>query len=682
MNRIHLTLLLALSGLLGACETGERTSAIDPIEVRIVLVTMFERGADTGDAPGEFQLWYERRHLDQMFPFQGEHDLHYNPDSGILAIVTGAGTAKAASSIMALGMDPRFDLTKSYWLVAGIAGFDPADASVGSAAWAEYLVDGDLSHEIDAREKPADWEWGYIARHTKVPFDPDRPAPRGEVFRANGALAEWAYQLTRDIDLPDDPVVARERERYVDHPNARRPPFVLRGDNIAALTFWHGEILNGWANAWVDYWSGGNGEFVSSAMEETGTFQSLTYLDRIGRVDIDRAMVLRTASNFTIPPPGVSAAENLLRENEGYTGLDLAVESAYRVGSAVIDELLGNWSVYRERIPGPAVQPVAIMTFNVENLFDNVDDPGKDDLDFLPLAAKQTDEHRAACARVDVASWRDRCLSFDWSDEALERKLRVVADAILQVGDGRGPDILALQEVENIDILERLRSEYLSAADYLPGILVEGDDARGIDVAFLSRLPPAAPPVLHAVAQDETMKAREGDTRGILQADFRMPDGSVLTGFAVHFPAPYHPTAMRVAAYETLSGLAASLPADRNVFAAGDFNTTSAEDAREHLLDRYARPGWVVSNDACDGCQGTSYYAPDDAWSFLDMILWRPCCGDSATWDLRAGTVRVANRTAAQVTEAHTPRRFDDPPGTGVSDHWPVVLTLEPAAKQ
>ena len=344
--------LIATASLIAACGAGQTPdTAVAPIKVKIVLVTMFERGADSGDEPGEFQLWNERRKLDQVFPFQGEHDLHYNADSGILAVVTGAGTAKAASSVMALGMDPRFNLSKSYWLVAGIAGFDPADASIGSAAWAEYLVDGDLSHEIDAREKPDDWEWGYIARHTKVPFDPNKPEPRGEVFRANGALAEWAYQLTKDTPLPVDEEILEESARYINHPNARKPPFVLRGDNIAALTFWHGEILNAWANAWVDYWSDGNGEFVSSAMEETGTFQSLTYLDKINRVDIDRVMVLRTASNFTMPPPGVTAADNLLRENEGYTGINLAVESAYIVGSVVIDEILDNWAIYESRIP-------------------------------------------------------------------------------------------------------------------------------------------------------------------------------------------------------------------------------------------------------------------------------------------------------------------------------------------
>ena len=342
-----------IAAVLSACATNMPSAPPRPITAKIVLVTMFERGADSGDAPGEFQLWNERRKLDQVFPFQGEHDLHYNAKSGILAIVTGAGTAKAAASIMALGMDPRFDLSKSYWLVAGIAGFDPADASIGSAAWAEYLVDGDLAHEIDAREKPDDWQWGYIARHTKVPFDPHRPEPHGEVFHLNAALTEWAYRLTKDTPLPDNVTVARERARYVDQPNAQRPPFVLRGDNLAALTFWHGVILNAWANAWVDYWTDGKGEFVSSAMEDTGTYQSLEYLDRIGRADKNRLMVLRTASNYTIPPPGVTAADNLLRENEGYTGIDLAVQTAYIVGSVVVDALLADWHRYQDELPAP-----------------------------------------------------------------------------------------------------------------------------------------------------------------------------------------------------------------------------------------------------------------------------------------------------------------------------------------
>src|ERR1700675_1852812 len=166
-----------------------------PIAVKVVVVAMFERGADTGDQPGEYQYWVERSKLDRVIPFpQGYHDLRMN-SNGVLGTVTGVGTAKAAASIMALGLDPRFDLRKSYWLVAGIAGIDPADGSLGSAAWAEWVVDGDLAHEIDAREIPSDWKTGYVPLRRSVPFEQPHQAAtdQGEVYHLNAALMDWAF---------------------------------------------------------------------------------------------------------------------------------------------------------------------------------------------------------------------------------------------------------------------------------------------------------------------------------------------------------------------------------------------------------------------------------------------------------------------------------------------------------
>ena len=241
-------------------------------------------------------------------------------------------------------------------MVAGIAGIDPEDASIGSVAWSAYLVDGDLSHEIDAREKPDDWDTGYFARYTKKPFDPDKPEPTGEMFLANESLRDWAFELTKDMALPDFPSLDETRDLYTEHPNAQRPPFVLKGGHIAALTFWHGAIMNQWANDWVRYWSNGNTDFVTSAMEETGTFQAIEYLDKIDRVDRDRFMVLRGGSNYTMPPPGVTAAENLLAENEEYAGLEASLESIYLVGSRVMSEILDNWDTYSKTIPGSTGQ--------------------------------------------------------------------------------------------------------------------------------------------------------------------------------------------------------------------------------------------------------------------------------------------------------------------------------------
>ena len=330
----------------------------------------------------------------------------------------------------------------------------------------------------------------------------------------------------------------------------------------------------------------------------------------------------------------------------------------------------------------PAVESVTVMSFNVQNLFDNIDDPGKDDKAYLPLAEKQTETHIAACHEIEVDSWRDECLNLDWSDTAIDHKLDVLAGTIRQVNGGNGADIIAMQEVENVSILERLRTEKLADLGYQPAILLEGADIRGIDVAILSKLPLASKPQLHPLALPD-FPEREGDTRGVLQATFVLPDDSLLTAFAVHFPAPFHPTAMREAAYEHLAGLLEALPNDHHAFAAGDFNTTSKEDEREGLLDAFARPHWTLAHDVgCNDCDGSYFYHGDSSWSFLDMIFFSPARGAKTTAQIRGDSVRIANDYPPQVSEDGTPERFRSDTGTGVSDHWPMIATIELIEKQ
>lgn len=334
----------------------------------------------------------------------------------------------------------------------------------------------------------------------------------------------------------------------------------------------------------------------------------------------------------------------------------------------------------------PATKPettsVTVMTFNVQNLFDNLDDPGKDDKAYLPLEAKQNESHIAACNEIEVDSWRDECLHLDWSDAAIDHKLDVLAATIRQVNDGAGADIITLQEVENALILDRLRTEKLDDLGYRPAILVEGTDVRGIDVAILSKLPLAADPILSPLILPE-FPDREGDTRGVLQASFTLPDGSTLTAFSVHFPAPFHPTLMRIAAYKHLASLLVELPDDHHAFAAGDFNTTSKEDEREGLLDAYARPHWTIAHDiGCGDCSGSYFYHGDDTWSYLDMIFFASARGGKTTARIRGDSVEIANAYPAQVGENGTPERFRSAQGSGVSDHWPMIATIELSEKQ
>src|SRR5579864_7295967 len=207
-------------GLLIAVAAFSAPPKVRPIPVKVVVVAMFERGADTGDQPGELQFWVERNHLDRVIPFpQGFHDLRMNRD-GVLAVLTGVGTAKSAAAIMALGMDPRFDLTKAYWLVAGIAGIKPERGSLGSAAWAEWVVDGDLAREIDAREIPPGWKTGYLPLRGSVPYEQPRDSSEGEVYQLDSALVDWAFHLTEHVQLADSEAMQAARRAYPS-PNAR-----------------------------------------------------------------------------------------------------------------------------------------------------------------------------------------------------------------------------------------------------------------------------------------------------------------------------------------------------------------------------------------------------------------------------------------------------------------------------
>lgn len=330
-----------------------RLTPAQPVEVRAVIVTMFERGADTGDEPGELQFWVERENLSRTLPFPAGHrPLRANAEGTVLAVVTGPGVANAAATVMALGSDPRFNLRKAYWLVAGIAGVDPEDASLGSAAWARFVLDGDLAYEIDSREAPAAWPYGLLALGAKEPNSLSvRRTSTGDfvAFTLNAKLAEWAYALTRDAKLPDNEEMRRYRAAYKDSPAAQRPPFVLIGDSMGSSTFWHGERLTRWANDWARLWTKGQANFVMTNMEDNGTAASLQRLHQAGKADFSRLLVLRTGSNYCRQAPGQPAIASLTTP---YSALIPSLESAWIVGSRVVHELLANWPRYSTEVPG------------------------------------------------------------------------------------------------------------------------------------------------------------------------------------------------------------------------------------------------------------------------------------------------------------------------------------------
>ncbi len=115
-----------------------------------------------------------------------------------------------------------------------------------------------------------------------------------------------------------------------------------------AASDWHGEILLDWAEWWTKQFTSGQGNYGMSNMEDTGTLTALSRLAAAGRIDLDRVMVLRTASDFDQPYPGQTALQSLQADSGGYM---LAIQNAYRVGSVVAQHIITHWDEWKDGVP-------------------------------------------------------------------------------------------------------------------------------------------------------------------------------------------------------------------------------------------------------------------------------------------------------------------------------------------
>ncbi len=333
---------------------------------------------------------------------------------------------------------------------------------------------------------------------------------------------------------------------------------------------------------------------------------------------------------------------------------------------------------------GESTDQVSIMAYNLENLFDTEFDEGTEDFSFLPLTLKGTPEHTKACNAMRSPRYRDECLTHDWNDKVVDRKLSRLADAILQVNGGRGPDLLLVSEVENIKILRKLSEEYLKPAAYKHVILIEGFDPRGIDVGMLSRLPQIGEAKLHKipyVGKTEEDKVWASRSRGIIQADFTLPDGQKLRAFTVHFPNPSNPSYWRGQAIQHINKLKRETPKEYLVVAGGDFNISTSDENNNKFYEKHLGAEWIVSHlVGCEGCRGTNYYHSLRQWSFLDSLLFDPRMkedGGTANWHLVNRSIRIPNESRYQKNPWLSPARFDENRPTGVSDHWPILAVIQ-----
>src|ERR1700744_5266914 len=293
-----------------------------------------------------------------------------------------------------------------------------------------------------------------------------------------------------------------------------------------------------------------------------------------------------------------------------------------------------------------------VATYNVEALFDTEKDYEKQDHEYLPNGF------------------------YAWDEAKLGRKLANLGKVVRTINGGRGPDILALNEGENVGIVTRLRREQLADLGYATIVHLDTECVYGLDNAILSRFPLVKPAKLHAVNDFRTEASRRA--RDILEATFDV-HGVSLTVFVNHWPAGAGRTsAQRLdIARQLRTHVERHIEADPSgaVMVVGDFNATRDEDSfGRRGLHASSDPERVRADDASgilsdprapdSGDEAATHFTrpypytgPDGEWKALDHIFVAPGLLGKGSLAWIEGSTRVL-KPDFLLADDGTPRTF------------------------
>jgi purine nucleoside permease len=315
-----------------------RPAAADspPVAPKVLVVTMFG---------GEAQPWLDGEALTRKLAPPGLSKAYPDvacSDDGLCLMTTGMGYANAASSIAAIVLSRKLDLTKTYFIVSGIAGVDPALGTLGSAHWARYAIDGGLQNEIDAREIPPGWSSGYLEIGAPAPGQNAEQHYGDQVYRLNEDLLQAAFGLTKNVELVDSDAAKAYRAKYTE-PAATAPPQVSICDTISSDTWWFGDRLGEAMAAYAKLISDGGANPCTTQQEDNATLTALRRGADAGLLDFSRIAILRTAADFDREPPGQDVAESLTAHTGGFLP---SVANAHRVGAKLAHAIVDDWATW------------------------------------------------------------------------------------------------------------------------------------------------------------------------------------------------------------------------------------------------------------------------------------------------------------------------------------------------
>lgn len=341
MRTMALLLTALLSSLAGAAEAAPPAA---PLAVKVLVINLFALEAGP---------WIAALKPTRDIAVAGlapDYPVVKCNASAVCQMTTGMGHANAAASVMAVMLSPRFDLRQTYFLIAGIAGIDPARGTLGSVAWARYLVDAGIAHEIDARELPRDWSDGYFGVMTDTPDEVPRFDYRTEVFQLDDALLRRALALSSGVQLEDAPDLRAYRSHYTEAA-ARQPPAVIQCDTLSGDTWWSGRRLGAHARHWTMLLTHGRGVYCTTQQEDNAVLNVLTRGAAGGLLDIRRVADLRAGADFDRPYPGQSALATLIDQRRLQDAARVAADNLVHAGMPLLDAIVAHWDEWQHGVP-------------------------------------------------------------------------------------------------------------------------------------------------------------------------------------------------------------------------------------------------------------------------------------------------------------------------------------------
>jgi len=175
---------------------------------------------------------------------------------------------------------------------------------------------------------------------------------------------------------------------------------------------------------------------------------------------------------------------------------------------------------------------VKVGTFNVNNLFSRFNFAGAiDEIRSGGTTGAMTIRYEF----TDPASFRIRTFRGKLVKAKNVEDIGTIAKRILTMN----ADVLAVQEVEDINILKEFNRHYLSGL-YPNQVLVEGNDPRFIDVGLLSKLPVGAITSFQAAVHRQKPSERVF-SRDLLEVEILNPTGSrkLITIYNTHLKSHF-----------------------------------------------------------------------------------------------------------------------------------------------